>query len=485
MQAPLTCQHPQLSRHHSPLSPTKEPFVTRSPRELFYRTSSLDRWHRRYHLDRRRNVSSSASGDRLIPDTEPEEIEELWRYIRKELKRRMAPPRSNIPIRPAVDRTLRSRGNEQGSKSEAQGDASTEAVSLRYPTETGDPSTVMTTVSSPRNRKASPYEKDFREQILTPRGILIVQKRSISVWDHFQTKEPDQDRISFYRKHCSEHSAVWLNADYAFLEEVAKEYRCMVEGNMCEAEFASYAKETLFRRDPRVSVWEFSNLRAWKTDRMLELFAKPEQEGFIPWHSPPLLDKSQGFKTYDFDIRPDCAYWLSLQAFNSEYVSEVQQWAFVAKRRITCPYLFIEFKRDEKDPSSAENQVAVAASIALYNRFNLRLARMEEAGTPLERLDVHNVRVYGITFQAASFVVWCIQPQRGANTGFEWAGCTMTRIGHGDCDNTAEVKKLVDWINEIHRWGLTVHGPGCERDIKICVAKRFGSRVSDVDAGLQ
>lgn len=246
---------------------------------------------------------------------------------------------------------------------------------------------------------------------------------------------------------------------------------------MCEAEFASYAKEKLFRRDLRVSRREFSDLRAWKTDRMLELVAKPNEDTFGFWESPPLPESGCSSKKYDFDIRPDCAYWLSLQAFNSGYVSKVRQWAFVVKQRITCPYLFVEFKKDDKDPSSAKNQVAAAASFALYNRLNLRITCTQEAEKPSNKIDTENVKVYGITFQGASFVVWCIQPKPIAG---KWAGCTMTSIHHGDCINKFDVKELTDWINEIHLWGLNVHGPSCENDIKICIAKNFGSRVSDI-----
>ena len=217
---------------------------------------------------------------------------------------------------------------------------------------------------------------------------------------------------------------------------------------------------------------------------MVELVAKSNERRINCWESPPVLQSDHSFKKYDFDIRPDCAYWLSLQAFNADYVSKVRQWAFVVKRRITCPYLFIEFKKDDKDPSSAENQVAAAASLALYNCFNLRVARMEQAGQSLDQINVENIRVYGIIFQGASFVIWCIRPKL-RETACEWAGCTMTSVHYGDCDDQNDVKELTDWINEIHRWGLSVHGPNCENDIKICVSKGFGTRVSEFNERLQ
>lgn len=55
----------------------------------------------------------------------------------------------------------------------------------------------------------------------------------------------------------------------------------------------------------------------------------------------------------------------------------------------------------------------------------------------------------------------------------------MTRLVGADCTDEYGVRELVDWINEIHRWGLSEHGPGCERDIK-AVLRLGGVRTSDV-----
>ncbi|MCJ1359377.1 MAG: hypothetical protein MMC33_009379, partial [Icmadophila ericetorum] len=40
-----------------------------------------------------------------------------------------------------------------------------------------------------------------------------------------------------------------------------------------------------------------------------------------------------------------------------------------------------------------------------------------------------------------------------------------------DCTQVSGVVNFVDWVNEIHRWGLTIHGPACELDIKISISK--------------
>src|SRR5271170_2711454 len=100
---------------------------------------------------------------------------------------------------------------------------------------------------------------------------------------------------------------------------------------------------------------------------MIELVAKPSVED--QWTEPPILLPNVSARLYGFDIRPDCTYWLSLQAFNRQWRDRIQDHAFVVYRRATCPYFTIEFKQDA---STAENQVAIAGAMALYNRYSLR-----------------------------------------------------------------------------------------------------------------
>ena len=45
----------------------------------------------------------------------------------------------------------------------------------------------------------------------------------------------------------------------------------------------------------------------------------------------------------------------------------------------------------------------------------------------------------------------------------------MYRLVQNDCESREGVSWFVNWINEIHHWGLTVHGPSCERDINYCI----------------
>ena len=108
---------------------------------------------------------------------------------------------------------------------------------------------------------------------------------------------------------------------------------------------------------------------------MIELVAKPTTNTL---KRSPLVGKEHTqmgdtpTTDYEFDLRPDCSYWLSLQAFDPEYIFLVQEYVFVMKGAITYPYLTIEFKKDDSEEQVALNQVATAATLALYNRFQLR-----------------------------------------------------------------------------------------------------------------
>ncbi|KAG6986566.1 hypothetical protein G7Y79_00077g099580 [Physcia stellaris] len=433
--------------HQKPLMPRDEsisPASLRKSSPCNSRSSSLDRAKKTNFLHWRADRARSASvgGDTLIPDTEPEEVDELWKCIRKEKVLSMSSEKSRLPVRRAPERSVNlNKGQEVG------GGTPSETPSTREMTKTDATSTVITTTSIAKAKRATPYDKNFREQILSPRGIVIDKPHSIS----------------------------------AFADEVTQEYECMIEGEMCEAEFASYAREKLFLRDPRAPGRDYQDLRVWKTDRMLELVAKPDD----CWIVPPVLPGQQSVKQYDFDIRPDCGYWLSLQAWSQMYASRVRQWILVLKRRITCPYFFIEFKKDDSAFTAAENQIAAAASIALYNRFNLRIARFEQSKKPLKTLDLTNIKVYGVTFTRDCYEVWCIRPTVNSST-FQWEGCMMTSMFQGTCLAPVDVKDLSDWINEIHRWGLSVHAPNCENDVKICIAARSGgNRVSEYNENMQ
>jgi hypothetical protein len=259
-----------------------------------------------------------------------------------------------------------------------------------------------------------------------------------------------------------------LEGDDRFKINIVDQYKEMKEWGLCEAEYAQYALEHLIKSETRDP--DATPTRAWKTKRMVQLVAKPEDL----WKSPPILDKLQSStKDYNFDVRPDCAYWIPIEVFNKQYIHLVKELTFAKYGKIVCPYLSIEFKKDDAKEEKAENQIAVAASIALYNRFKLKERRLQEKKKNWTENHLFSIKHYGITFRASKFTIWCIRPTKPLDIEESvketWTGCQMESVHKNECESLIGVENLMDWVNEIHRWGLKVHGDSCQRDVQHCI----------------
>ena len=414
--------------------------------------------------------TSLPQSDPLLPlETEPLAIQELWKQVRTDLAMSASSgKRSKLPVGRSV--ASRQISEQEGS-----------AVSSAEYSQSG---TVQTSVS--RNpAKPSPGHRDFRTDILLPRGIAIISAEEVSVWEHFGTQEldPEVNRAAHYNELLHAQSRVWIPTEASLSEEIALEYRCMTEAHECEAEFASYAKETILRRDPRTLLHSYGANRRWVVARKLELVAKPDES--LRWYKPPVITPSTRAELYEFDLRPDCAYWLSVQAFNSKYTSYIKHKVYVVNSRITCPYFFVEFKKDGEQPEEVQNQVAAVSAMALFNRYNLRVASQQKSKQPMKELEMDDLRVYGLTLVGACFKVWCVKPRLN-RLSKQWEGCEMVTVGFGECTNDLDVLLLIDWINEIHCWGIGVHGKSCEKDLKKCLqGTTAASRVSDIFSGTE
>ena len=107
----------------------------------------------------------------------------------------------------------------------------------------------------------------------------------------------------------------------------------------------------------------------------------------------------------------------------------------------------------------------------LYDRFKLRHACLKKVKKPLTVDALRNCKVYGMTFGGAFCTVWCIRQVHDEATS-QWQGCTVTSVWEGYCTVKTDVADLADWINEIHRWGLSVHWPLCEKDVRTYLSSR-------------
>ena len=219
--------------------------------------------------------------------------------------------------------------------------------------------------SLPKAKAAAitPRRSNFPELVLHSRGIFVDDTSSIvpSAFAHFSTTEPQKG--------------------YSNLE-----YTQMRGRGLCEEEFATLAKETFLVRRWRCA--EVSQDRQWRAERMLQLVCLPGENAH--WRMPPILGSNAAAGVaWKWDVRPDCAYWLSLKAFNPRYRYQIQNCAFV-RDDITCPYFTIEFKRDGQSEDVAIRQVIAAGSLALYNRWRL----YSEARRVWPNLAVHTTNLW-------------------------------------------------------------------------------------------
>ena len=170
-----------------------------------------------------------------------------------------------------------------------------------------------------------------------------------------------------------------------------------------------------------------------------------------------------------------------MKAFSQAYRSDVHRWIHTIHEEFISPYLTIEFKRDLDAEIVSKNQVAAASSLALHNRFRLREKRLSVMQKPWTKEDIMDIKHYGLTMQGYQYKIWCITPT--LSEVHQWAGCEMKLIGYGHCNKPYGVRWFINWINEIHYWGLTVHGPHCRDDAKYILSKTSkGIRPSDIGA---
>lgn len=217
--------------------------------------------------------------------------------------------------------------------------------------------------SDARSGISRPGDGDFDESMLARRRICIDDStKSTSVFAHFGTTPPSGGQTAHYTALPGlAGTRVWLEADGEFEAEVVREYRAMHEYEANGAEYASFAMETLLRREARNP--DIPKTRQWVAERTIEYPTTPE----TLWKVPPVVNVSSG-QTDSFSTVPDCTYWISLQAFNQSYRNAVLDYVLVRQRRLLCPYLTVELPRNGKSARKAVARVAAASATALYNR---------------------------------------------------------------------------------------------------------------------
>ena len=332
------------------------------------------------------------------------------------------------------------------------------------------------TGKSESDKNATARDVDFEETQLIPRGIEIQKTKGPDSaplegpHDHFGSKIPPNSAKSreFYREIVHEALAgrverdmtdsIFLSMDDAFVKTVHKAYLVLRQAGLPEAEFNTYARQSLFIG--QYDILENDAARRLCAVRALQWSLKPRDFDEFEWYIPPLLSPNNPpSKPYDFDIYPDCQFWLCDRILNADYREMLSDIVHCKALRTFCPYFSIEFKAKLESTRIVVNQVVAAGSISLFNRYQLKLYANPHPNPEQLKL----VRHFGLTMEKEKWAVWHFTPKivDGA-----WAGCKVIPLKHGTCGTEQGVRGLLSWINEIHRWGLCEYALGCEDDIK-------------------
>lgn len=213
---------------------------------------------------------------------------------------------------------------------------------------------------------------------------------------------------------------------------------------------------------------------------MIKFSMKPQRNE--AWKPPPVLQTSDADATPDFsfDVNPSCTYWLSLRTFDPKYWSKITDYVYAAQDRMICPYLTAEIRQNATDADGtasleAMHRMASSAAMAVYNRYKLRENLMPATSYNGERSwaaeDRADMKHYGLLMAGVEYSFWVIEAKAkyfgGTTAG--WEGCSARRLARGRLDIEPQAKIFAEWLNEIHRWGLTVHAPEVQYDINVCI----------------
>ena len=319
--------------------------------------------------------------------------------------------------------------------------------------------TVNDTVQT-ETSKVTAQSPHFENLVLRPRKIVeeIRAKSHKNPHSHFETAPPPGG--FYWSIEDLGVAQIWLSLSDDQVEAIIEQYQVMKNRWVCEPEYASFAMETFFRSQRRFL--QAPADRKWRAERMIQLFAPPTEDP-PNWIAPPSFEECSEF---EFDLRPDCSYWLSLAGFNAEYRSELMNALYVHDEDwIICPYFTIAFKKHGQSSRQATLQACAAASVPLYNRYLLKQKALEVEPEEWTDSDRAQMKHYILTFVGSQYDIWVLRARfsKGSST---WDGCSMVNICMSACTSTLGVRKLESWINEIHRWGLSRHAAGCQADVK-------------------
>lgn len=210
-----------------------------------------------------------------------------------------------------------------------------------------------------------------------------------------------------------------------------------------------------------------------RSELMVGIICEPHDKSL--WSSPPSLDPNE--PSCDLIVSPDFSYWLTLEGFDSDDL-HVPDYTHVVYRRMICPYFTVAIASKNHDLEFAKTQVMTFGALALYNRYRLwQKARNDNVLDKAAQATHYQIRHYALTVAKSVYIFWSLCPKFSG--AFDWIGCTMKRLIQSELDHPRGVIHFAEWMNEIHRWGLTDYFESCQRDF-VGIKRCRVSNVSDI-----
>jgi len=123
----------------------------------------------------------------------------------------------------------------------------------------------------------------WRQTVLVPRGIEIVDEPSDELaLEHFCHFGADEDQCREWilrRVESEDDDTVFLRGGDDFNTDVARQYMEMTDRNLCEEEFAAFAKTMLLTTSEFLPA--APKKTAWKAQRMIQLYTQPDTTAFV------------------------------------------------------------------------------------------------------------------------------------------------------------------------------------------------------------
>lgn len=356
-----------------------------------------------------------------------------------------------------------------------------------------DSETSISRAQASKNKSPRVTDKNFREDVFPRYGITVTDEPDYrSPYEYFGTDDPKENgygnrvqdwyQIKQGHKDCN----VWLSFGEEDASRIAKQYRNMMTIKANEAKLSHRGKIYFFREDEIFGPDDED--RGSSTYFELEWAPNPDGKRLC---CPPEVENCGS--AFTFTTNPDCTYWLTTRRMNIDYRKSIGSYTFVlADVGAAAPYLTIEFKKDGQSFEAAENQVAVSATLILYNRYRLRCDRLKAQKAGKERLtleDFSDIQHFGIAVNGSEPSLYVLRPRLVVDNSvshddidlkFRWRGCDMVKFNNMlELRQVLGVLNFAEWINELNNWGLSKHSQQFVIDIKGLVLKApGGARVS-------